>query len=77
MSDPKVIRVRIDYDDGTYRELNERAGCEQWSEMVSGQAAMAFVHGMRCEPLPWVGTAEGCEPPRTTSEEGRGDDAAS
>jgi hypothetical protein len=56
--DRTVTRVRIDFSDGTYSELSDPEACKRWSEMVDAQATMAFVHGMKFEPLPWTGTAK-------------------
>ncbi len=53
-----VTRVRIEFADGTYRELTDPEACKRWMEMSSAQATMAFVHGMQFEPLPWTGTAK-------------------
>lgn len=50
---PRVIRVRIDYSDGTWRQLTGEDACQQWVDMAAGQASMAHVHGCTYQPLPW------------------------
>jgi hypothetical protein len=45
-----IVRVRIDYEDGTYRELTDRAGCKRWKEMADGQGAMAW-NELRATPM--------------------------
>ena len=53
MSERKVIRVEIEHDDGSIIRLTDAAECEKWRQMCEGQAILAFVHGMRPEPLSW------------------------
>jgi hypothetical protein len=61
--DPAVTRVRIEYEDGSWRELNGVDVCKKWSDMVGSQASMAFVHGMKYDPLPWEGPAAARDTP--------------
>lgn len=51
--DKTVTRVRIEFADCTYQELDTIEDCRKWNEMVRAQASMAYVHGMQFPPLPW------------------------
>ena len=66
MSDKAIVRVRIDYEDDTYRELTDRGACERWAAMAESQAVIAFTHGRRFDPVPWV---EGVSASRTEKAE--------
>lgn len=57
-----VSRVRIEFADGSFSELNTPEECAKWSEMVNSQALKAFVHGYRGPDLNWK---EGEIPPGT------------
>lgn len=52
-TEKKITRVRIEFDDGTAKELNEPVACAEWNAMAQAQAGIAFVHGVKCDPLPW------------------------
>jgi len=52
MTDPKAIRVEIEFDDGRIIRL---AGddAERWSQAANGQAVFNAVHGLPFPELPW------------------------
>lgn len=52
MSEPKTVRVEIEFEDGRIIRLTG-AEAEAWSQQVNNGSVMAFVHGMSHEPLPW------------------------
>lgn len=59
VSTRRVARVTIEFEDGYISEL---AGddANKYQEMVLGQATLAFVHGVKTEPLPWKQRNKNC-----------------
>lgn len=49
MNDRTVTNVRIEYDDGTVRELDGEDAAE-WAEWIDGGMAMLKAHGGHDEP---------------------------
>jgi|HubBroStandDraft_1064217.scaffolds.fasta_scaffold163813_3 hypothetical protein len=41
----KVAKVRIEFTDGTFSELDDPEECRKWYEMSLAQAGNAFIHG--------------------------------
>lgn len=48
-----VTKVRIEFADGTYSELDDLEECRKWQQMTMQQATAAFVHGYTSPALNW------------------------
>lgn len=55
MSEPKTVRVEIEFEDGRIISLHGD-DAQAWQEMASGMAVMSFVHGGSQKPFPWKET---------------------
>lgn len=49
----RITRVRVEYADGTFSELDDPEECRKWHEMILSQAANAYVHGQPGPTLTW------------------------
>ncbi len=49
----KITRVRIEFADGTYSELDTPEECRLWHEAVVETATNAFLHGYQSPKLNW------------------------
>lgn len=48
-----VTKVRIEFADGTYSELDDLEECRKWQQTTMQQATTAFVHGYVSPALNW------------------------
>jgi hypothetical protein len=53
MADPKVTKVRIEYEDGTARELVGVERCQPWSDLVNAQGALWMTRGWAAINIDW------------------------
>jgi len=53
MSDPKVTRVRIEYEDGSSRECVGLEDCAKWAKLVNDQAGLWATRGWPSPEVNW------------------------
>lgn len=59
MSDAKLVRVELEYDDSEATRIVGPAA-QRWLEAVNGMAGIARVHGFTLDPVVWEqGTSDG------------------
>ncbi len=52
MSEPKLIKVTMEFDDGKIQWL-VGAKAEEWLKAVNGQCVMSHIHGMSFPSFRW------------------------
>jgi len=57
MSDKKLVRVELEYDNGEIHRLTGE-DAEKWLEAANGQAVMSALHGMSFPEFKWEITKE-------------------
>lgn len=50
----RVVRVRIEFADGTFSELDDEEQCRKWHQMSLEQAGNAAIHGYKGPELTWT-----------------------
>lgn len=53
MTDRRLVRVTLTFDDGSKSEVVGAEECEKWRRVADSQAALAFTHGCQYDPPLW------------------------